>query len=228
MYKRKLKPGDIFLILVNLIPLAGVVFRGWDPKQMFLIYCLETVIIGLFNVIKMLVVIAYNPTRLWNIGNNARSHGLFLVFFFIIHYGFFVFIQMSLFAGVSGIAENGSFGAFSFITRLPQLLTPETKVVLYAFIGMYAFQTTMDFILSGRYKLVPLNILMFAPYLRIVIQQFVVILGSMFLQFGAGKIFMIIFVLIKLAFELFVDYDRLLDKAAKMEAAEQKGEAQDV
>ena len=39
MYKRKLEGGDWFLILANLIPLYGVLFEGWDPKQMFLIYC---------------------------------------------------------------------------------------------------------------------------------------------------------------------------------------------
>lgn len=228
MYKRKFKPGDLFLILVNMIPLAGVLFRDWDPKQMFLIYCLETVIIGIFNIVKMLVVIAYEPRRKWNVNQNAQAHGLFLVLFFIVHYGFFVFVQMALFAGVSGITENGSFGTFSFIAHIPKLLNPETKIVLYTFIGMYAFQTTIDFILSGKYRLVPLNILMFSPYFRIVIQQFVVILGSFFLQFGAGKIFMIIFVFVKLAFELFLDYDRLLDKAAKMEDAERKGRAQDV
>lgn len=228
MYKRKLQPGDIFLILVNLIPLAGVLFRDWDPKQMFLIYCLETVIIGGFNVIKMLVVIINSPTRQWNFGNNTKVRGLFIVLFFIVHYGFFVLIQMSIFAGVSGLAGDSSFGPFGFIGRLPHLLTPETKTVLYAFVGMYALQMTLDFILSGRYKQIRLNILMFQPYFRIVVQQFVVILGSMFLQFGAGKVFMIIFVFIKLGFELFIDYDRILDKAAKMEEAEEKGKAGDV
>ena len=56
MFKRKLTIPDFFLILVNLIPLIGVWFNEWNAKQIFLVYCMETVIIGLINVIKMAIV----------------------------------------------------------------------------------------------------------------------------------------------------------------------------
>ena len=55
--------------------------------------------------------------------------------------------------------------------------------------------------------------LMFQPYGRIFIQQVTVILGSMFLSFGAGKIFIIIFAAVKIFFEVFVNYDGILNKA---------------
>jgi hypothetical protein len=57
--------------------------------------------------------------------------------------------------------------------------------------------------------------LMFEPYIRIFVQQFVVILGSMFLGFGANKIFILIFVITKIFFELFANFDRLLALAEK-------------
>ena len=56
---------------------------------------------------------------------------------------------------------------------------------------------------------------MFEPYLRIFVQQFVVIIGSFFLTFGAGKIFILVFVLVKIFFELFVNFNRLLALAEK-------------
>lgn len=62
---------------------------------------------------------------------------------------------------------------------------------------------------------------MFEPYLRIFVQQFVVIIGSFFLTFGAGKIFILVFVLVKIFFELFVNFNRLLafaEKRQKMRA----------
>ena len=65
MYKRKLEGGDWFLILANLIPLYGVLFEGWDPKQMFLVYCLETIIIGIYNVIKMMMVTLDRKKDVW-------------------------------------------------------------------------------------------------------------------------------------------------------------------
>jgi hypothetical protein len=57
--------------------------------------------------------------------------------------------------------------------------------------------------------------LMFEPYMRIFVQQFVVILGSIFLSFGGGKIFILVFVIVKIFFELFVNLNRLLVIAEK-------------
>lgn len=47
-------PSVIFLILVNLVPLAGVFVFGWDVGFLMLIYWIETVVIGLFNIPKIL------------------------------------------------------------------------------------------------------------------------------------------------------------------------------
>ena len=56
MFKRKFTAGDYLLIIVNLIPLYGVWFEDWNASQIFLVYCLETVIIGIINVLKMACV----------------------------------------------------------------------------------------------------------------------------------------------------------------------------
>ncbi|MND08531.1 hypothetical protein D3C83_312060 [compost metagenome] len=56
---------------------------------------------------------------------------------------------------------------------------------------------------------------MFQPYGRIFVQQFTVIIGSIFLSFGAGKIFILIFALIKIFFDVFIDFSGLLKKASE-------------
>jgi hypothetical protein len=81
----------------------------------------------------------------------------------------------------------------------------------------YGFRLTTDFILTGDYKNSSLGYLMFQPYGRIFIQQVTVIVGSMFLSFGAGKIFILIFAAIKIFFEVFIDFDFIMKKAAKGE-----------
>ena len=219
MYKRKLEGGDWFLILANLIPLYGVLFEGWDPKQMFLVYCLETIIIGIYNVINMIIVTLDRKKDMWEGagGSKMMVKGWFFILFFIVHYGFFVFIQTGIFAGASGLSTNGAFGPFTFITRIFSYLNIDAKTVLYIFIAVYGFRMFIDFIFSGKYHETSLGVLMFQPYLRIFIQQFVVILGSIFLAFGAGKIFMVIFVLIKIFAEVFMNFDSYLLKAEKMQ-----------
>ena len=47
--KRKLTQGDWSLLIANLLPVAGVWFLDWNPKEVFLVYCFETIIIGFFS-----------------------------------------------------------------------------------------------------------------------------------------------------------------------------------
>ena len=115
------------------------------------------------------------------------------------------------------MSDHGNFGPLTFLGNIFSYLNDDAELVLYIFITMYGFRTMFDFILNGRYHQTSLGLLMFQPYARIFIQQFVVILGSMFLAFGAGKIFMLIFVIVKIYFELFINFDSYLEKGVKMQ-----------
>jgi hypothetical protein len=215
MFKRKLTISDFLLIVVNLIPLYGVWFEGWNAKQIFLVYCLETVIVGIINVVKMAcITILVRKKDVWeNAGSSSMQSGWFFIFFFIIHYGFFVFVQTQLFFGVSRMIPDGSL--IMNYSKIPELLGNNGKLMLIIFIAYYTVQSIFSFFSSGAYKTISLGRQMFEPYIRIFVQQFVVILGSMFLTFGAGKVFILIFIAVKIFFELFINFDRILVIAEK-------------
>jgi Family of unknown function (DUF6498) len=215
MFKRNLTLSEYLLIIVNCIPLYGVWFEGWNASEVFLVYCLETVIIGIINVLKMAcVTIFVRQKDVWeNVGNSSMQSGWFFIFFFIIHYGFFVFVQTQIFFNVSGLIPDGSF--LMNYSKIPELLGDNGKLMLLIFIAYYTMQNVFDFFLSGNYKTISMGRLMFEPYMRIFVQQFVVILGSMFLTFGAGKVFILVFVIAKIFFELFVNFNRFLALAEK-------------
>jgi len=215
MFKRALTKRDFLLIVVNLIPLYGVWFEGWDAKQVFLVYCLETVIVGLVNIIKMAcVTIFVKPTDVWeNGGSTTMQSGWFFIFFFIIHYGFFVFIQTQIFFGVTGMIPDGSM--LMRYSKIPELLGPNGRLLLLIFVAYYTVENVSSFFNSGVYKTISMGRLMFEPYLRIFVQQIVVILGSMFLTFGAGKIFVLVFVVVKIFFEVYVNFGRYMEIAEK-------------
>ncbi len=217
MFKRKLSVSDLLLIVVNLIPLYCVWFEGWNASQVFLVYCLETVIIGLVTVLKMACVTLFvKKSGVWqNGGSSTKVSGWFFILFFIMHYGFFVFGQTQIFFSVSGLIPGHAL--FSGYSKIPALLGDNGKLLLLIFIVYYSVQNFIEFFMAGNYKKISMGRLMFEPYIRIFVQQFVVILGSMFLTFGAGKIFILIFVVVKIFFELFVNYNRLLDVAEKRE-----------
>ena len=216
--KTKLTQGDWSLIIANLIPVIGVLFLNWNAKEVFLVYCLETIIIGCFTLLKMLITGLVKKKDDWhNQGSVSKQPFWFFMLFFLVHYGLFVAVQMGIFFAVSGIGDQYGVPFFNFFSQWPSMLTNDAYIMLGVFIVSYGFRLTTDFILSGDYKTSSIGYLMFQPYGRIFIQQVTVILGSMFLSFGTGKIFILVFALIKIFFEVFIDFDFLLRKAAKGE-----------
>jgi hypothetical protein len=217
MFKRKLTIPDFFLILVNLIPLLGVWFNEWNARQVFLVYCMETVIIGLINVLKMMfVTIFIKKEDVWeNGGSTSMQSGWLFIFFFIFHYGFFVFIQTQLFFAVSSTIPGSSL--LTKYAKIPELLGPNGLILLLIFIAYYTMENLFGFFSTGTYKTISMGRLLFEPYMRIFVQQVVVIVGGIFLSFGAGKIFVVIFILTKIFFEVIINFDRILVIAEKKE-----------
>ena len=223
--KRRLSQGDWSLLIANLIPVIGVWFLGWSAKEVFLVYCLETILIGGFTLLKMLMAGLVVKNDVWQTqGKVSKQPFWFFMLFFIVHYGIFVAVQMGIFFSVSGIGNEHGITFWNFFSQWPSILTNEAYIMLGVFIVSYAFRMTTDFILNGEYKTASLGYLMFQPYGRIFIQQVTVILGSMFLSFGAGKVFIFIFAAIKIFFEVFIDFDLITKKAAKgeLESPEKK------
>jgi hypothetical protein len=70
------RPSVLILIGANLLPLYGVLRWGWDLYSLLMLYWLETAIIGIFAIIQMAIA--------------ARWFALFVVPFFIIHFGGFM------------------------------------------------------------------------------------------------------------------------------------------
>ena len=118
MFKKTLTPSDYFLIAVNLLPIAGVWAWNWNPKEVFLVYCLESIIIGIFTLVKMGIVSLVRGKDTWVNGETkTQQPGILFMLFFIVHYGIFVGVQMGIFFGVSGIGENKNINALNFMVK---------------------------------------------------------------------------------------------------------------
>jgi hypothetical protein len=213
--KKKITKSDYLLIAANLLPVIGVLFWDWSPIQIFMVYALETVVIGIFTILKLAIsTIARGKDDWYNQGKTAQVSGFFFILFFIMHYGIFVMIQTGIFIGVSGIGKGYNLNFFDFFIHWPRYIGPDGYYMLAGFIISYGFNLIWNFIRPGYYKTIPMMLIMFQPYGRIFIQQLVVILGSIFLAFGAGTIFIMIFAAVKIFIEIFIDYDNLLNRAA--------------
>ncbi|HUR65050.1 MAG TPA: DUF6498-containing protein, partial [Chitinophagaceae bacterium] len=211
---KQLTMNDWLIILSNLIPVFGVWFLGWSAVEVFTVYALETVIIGILMILKLLIATLVRKNDTWyNEGTKSQVSGLFFIFFFVLHFGLFTLVQTSIFSQVSGITPPGK-GMFHFFFHWWEYINEDMAWMLGAFIVSYLLRDMLPFLQKKEYKTVPMMILMFQPYGRILIQQFTVILGSMFLTFKLGVIFILVFALIKIFVEVFLNFESLLKKTA--------------
>lgn len=213
MFKKKLTQGDIFLIIANLVPVYGVWFEGWSAVEAFIVYALETLIIGIITIMKMLLATFFRGKDTWyNEGNSQQVSGLFFIVFFILHFGLFALVQTSIFSQAAGITAPGK-GMTHFFFHWYEYINEDISIMLVALGVGHLAKNFMPFVLSGQYKTAPMMLLMFQPYGRIFIQQFTVILGSMFLSFGFGKGFILVFALAKIFFEVAVDFGGIIEQS---------------
>jgi hypothetical protein len=194
--------SNTMLILANLVPLVGVLFFGWDGKSIIVIYILETVMIGIINALKMLTVYFINGTK-----NEPKESpktqnitGLGIVPFFLFHYNFFIFVQSVLFFAFSSMWEPMGKGIepFNIIGNFALYINQETAWALGSLLMANLTYFLNDFVLNDKYKKASMVGLMFAPYKRIFLQQFLVILGGfVFMLTGGIAAVMALFVVLK-------------------------------
>ena len=184
--------------------LVGVFHLGWKPEVVIIAYFLETIIIGVIHVFKMLIVLFYSNAQKFDTPTPSNTiTGFAAIPFFIFHYFFFIFVQsIFIFLMLSDILPRGS-EPFNVFGNYAYLLSQHD--ILMAFLAL-AFSnvaiTLKDFILPGIYKEATISKLFMQPYVRIFIQQFVTILGVFFAVLIKGSI---VAALMIIGFRLFTD-----------------------
>jgi hypothetical protein len=191
----KLGMHSIPIIFWNLFPVIGVLFLGWKPESAFICYALETIVVGVFNIFRMLAINYYNT------GGTAKKTGrmcLAMICFFIVHYYFIVFIQLFIFFKDSFLYD----GLFSALSSIIQEKSYIIALAVFVLVNVLSFAN--GFIGKGIYAKQSMGRQMFEPYRRFIIQQPVVMFGSfLFALTGNGYPVLIIFVVIKLVLDLF-------------------------
>lgn len=94
------RPAAVLLILGNLIPLAGLLFWGWDAFVLLSLYWLETAILGVWMIVQLIAIALTDRS----VGFVFRlPSAIFFAAFFSVHAGGFMAGHMlflwSIFAG---------------------------------------------------------------------------------------------------------------------------------
>lgn len=182
------------LVVVNLVPLAGVLWWGWDLWSILVLYWVENGIVGVVNVMKILLaegpMLGTGALGLASgIGGLGIGGRIGVALFFCVHYGIF-WIGHGLFVLVFLPLITG-FADFGLTPELPgntvpfmpfQLsVAPDWSLVWAAAAGL-ALSHGTSFVLNyvGRreYRTTSPAALMAAPYGRVVVLHLTIIFGA--------------------------------------------------
>lgn len=184
-----------FLLLLLLLDIA-------DPLTIVFAYFLETIIIGVIHLVKLWLVDKYGkPNTDKKTGNQMT--GIIMLIFFAVHYGFFIAIQsifaFTMFEGSMPGLQDG----FHLINNYSVILKSSgiAIILLSIFTNNLSYFYT-NFWRNDKYKDYSVDDIFFKPYVRIFIQQFVVIFSFFFfIIFNSGLVAAIILI----AMRLFID-----------------------
>lgn len=169
---QRLSPTVIALVLANLIPVYGVLALDWEVFPIMLLFWMENVVVGAFNVLKM--VISEPRDRAKWLGK------LFLVPFFCIHYGMFTMVHGVFVLGFFGrhFRQGAPFPSWGDVVNLIGEL--HLGYAVLALVMSHAFSFGYNYLWRGEFRSSSLQGLMQQPYGRVVVLH-LTILGGGFL-----------------------------------------------
>lgn len=177
------------LLLANLLPLGAVLAGWWSVYEVVLLFWAENVVIGLFNVARMLALLVLK-----------REVGmLVLIPFFGVHYGMFTFVH-----GMFVVGLLGPPGARAMEDGIALLLAPEGLLLaLLALVASHGFSFLVNFLGAGEWRKQQGMGLMAQPYGRVVILHLVIIGGgALVLALGEPVWALVLLVLLKIGVDV--------------------------
>lgn len=205
----------LFLVAVNLIPLAGVLFWHWSLFQVVALYWTENVIVGAVNLLKMGVSCggadsdrkAPTPPEFTGRQALAANHAskFFLMPFFTVHYGMFCLVHGLFVAALLGKMElhheTGFFGAMG--TMITKALADGGWLAAAGLLIGHLVAFFQEFVLNGEYRRTYAHQLMIAPYGRILVLHLAILFGSfLIMALGSPLLLLLLLVAGKIALDL--------------------------
>lgn len=155
-----------FLILSNVATIAFALFQQWDVALLLWIYWGQSVVIGYFNVRRMLALKAFS-TENFRINNQAvaptRETQRKTAGFFALHYGFFHLVY-----AIFLLADHS-------LTTTLSLLSATAGILVFFFNHRFSYRYNLEKDLA---RVPNIGTMMFFPYLRIVPMHLMIIFGS--------------------------------------------------
>lgn len=165
-------PSLVGSILVNVAPLAGILFWGWGIGPLVLLYWLENVVVGGVTLLRMITS---------GLASGVAAVGLlFIVPFFVFHYGLFCFVHGIFVMVFLGGAQQTSTLVDSPVALFEAALhaAPNMPWMLGLIAAWRLTLFLTQFVLRGEFERSNPMIEMGRPYGRIITLHFAIFAGA--------------------------------------------------
>ena len=212
----------ISLIAANAIPVWGVLFLGWDAFYIVMLYWMENIVVGFYNVLKMGFAAVPHPA--------AHLGKLFLIPFFIVHYGGFTAVHGFFVLALFHKGQGPPMGAmdwpcflvfvqmlFNIARYMYSVIPPQVRFAVLALFVSHGVSFVQNYLLKGEYTTAKPDKLMGSPYGRVVVMHITILAGG-FLTMAVGAPAPLLVVLVVLKTVLDVNLHNQEHKKAKTNA----------
>ena len=163
----------LLIVLLNLIPVGGVLWLGGDAGQILMLYWVENIIIGVMSLIRILTArqpdtLAPGSTQMGTIGVGC---------FFIVHYGLFTLVHGVFTMMLAARIIDGGDGLWERVFANPSFH--------WAVLGVMGLQVVIlirEWWSSGLWRRSTPGMEMFRPYGRIVVLHVTVLAAAWWLS----------------------------------------------
>ena len=201
----------ISLVVANLIVAVVVITQRWGYYSVILVYWFEALIIGLYNLVRMVVVCWFGEPLGSRVGMKDGFSRFILSLvvggFFVLKWGAFALGLGFLVASAPAFfaKANGSHELFSVMDGLEAVGAGVMGAALVLLIS-HGVSFVLNFLIRGEYKRSNVLILLVKPYARMILVLVVLVLGFVATYYtgdltGATG-FAVAIVLVKLAVDL--------------------------
>jgi len=218
------KPSAIVLVAANLTPLAGVLMLDWRVFDVMILYWAENIVVGAVNVLRMLACSARrrvgfgesaadsSPVGFARSERRAETRGsrrsrLFLMPFFILHYGIFCFGHYTAVMAIFGDQVGSSEILATFAVPLAEAWRSPLWIGFGAIAASHLFSFYANYIRGEEYLRTTPSQLMKRPYGRIVVMHVAIIAGgALVFWLGSPLPMLLVLIAVKIGIDLRMHY----------------------
>jgi len=177
----------VLLVLANVVPLLGVVYFGWDLFSIMLLYWIENLIVGLFNIPRILMAGTWGghaPVEAQVHRYIEHAGRLFVAAFFALHYGGFWFAHgmfVLRFFGKAQMHDRNLLSGAAEAVSNHGLWLPIAALMI-----SHGASFVFNYIGRGEFRTATPQEQMNQPYSRVIVLHLTIIFGA-FLTIALGS-----------------------------------------